>query len=237
MPELRAYPHQTSIANIHCQMPLWFQAIQGVDAEQSGIRYLPLCAALIIAVLGSGWAVTKVGYFQPFMLLGSILVSVGGGLLSTLDLDSGPAKWISFQILAGLGIGASTQQPVVAVESLLDEADATIGIAVVLFLQNLGPSIMVSVANTIFANSLVADVKALLPGLDAQGIATAGATDLRNNVAPQDMNTLLNVYNRALTRTFLVAAIMAAGSILGLAGIGLKRIPSSDTGSKDKEEY
>ncbi|KAK2616555.1 hypothetical protein QQS21_000598 [Conoideocrella luteorostrata] len=219
-------------------IPLWFQAVQDVTAEQSGVRYLPLCAALILTTLGSGWLVTKWGYFQPFMLAGTILVSVGAGLLSTINMTSGSSKWVTYQILAGLGIGASTQQPGVAVQCLLEEADATVGLAVVLFLQNLGPSVMISAANTIFANSLLNGIRRVLPGLDPRTIIESGATGLRQKVAPGDVDTLIGVYNTALTRTFIVAASMAAVSIFGLVGIGLQRIPSagSEKSTVDEEE-
>ncbi|KYK54409.1 major facilitator superfamily transporter [Drechmeria coniospora] len=217
-------------------IPLWFQAIQGVTAEQSGIRYLPLCLAFILAIFSSGWLVTKLGYFQPFMLAGTVLVSLGSGLLSTLRVSSGSNLWIPFQIIAGLGIGASTEQPSVATQSLLAEADAPIGVAVVLFCQNLGPATFISVANTIFARTLSTEIERRLPGLDPAIIRDSGATALHSKVAPDEVGVLLELYNEALTRTFLVAAVLAAASIVGLVGIGMQRIPTSkDDGPGDEE--
>lgn len=221
-------------ANTRCfKIPLWFQAIQGATPEQSGVCYLSLCGAFILAIFGSGWAVSNFGYFQPFMLVGTILVSIGAGLLSTLDPLSGPSKWVPYQIIAGLGIGASTEQPSVAAQSLLSETDAPIGVAVVLFCRNLGPAAIISVANTIFARTLSNEIERKLPGQTLlKSIAESGATKLREKVAAHDSDVLLEIYNKALTRTFLVAAVLSAASVVGLAGIGTQRIK---TESGDKE--
>ncbi len=45
---------------------------------------LPMLLGVIVAVLASGAAVSAVGYYAPFMVAGTVLMSVGAGLLSTL---------------------------------------------------------------------------------------------------------------------------------------------------------
>ncbi|KJZ69116.1 hypothetical protein HIM_11495 [Hirsutella minnesotensis 3608] len=219
-------------------IPLWFQAVQGVSAEQSGVRYLPLCIAFIAAIFSGGWIVTKLGYVQPFMLAGTVLVSIGSGLLSTLQASSGAGKWIPFQIIAGLGIGASTEQPSVAVQSFLAEEDAPIGVALVLFFRNLGPSIFISVANSVFAQTLASDLETLLPNVDTHLIISSGATAMRDLVDEKDLGSLLEAYNKGVTRAFVVAAALAAASVLGLPGMGTRRLQlePDDATPKDDEE-
>ncbi|TEA12278.1 Aspyridones efflux protein [Colletotrichum sidae] len=217
-------------------VPLWFQAIQGATPEESGVRYLALCLAFIFTIFLSGWAVTKLGYYQPFMLAGTILVSVGAGLLSTLKPSSGARYWIPFQVVAGLGIGASTQQAAVAVQTSLGESDVAIGVAVVLFFQCFGPTTAITVAQAVFASVLRSGVSSKLPGLDPKSIQESGATNLRNLVPEGEFETLLAIYNHAVTRTFIVAAVMAAISIVGVAGVGLKKIQSEDGTEKKDDE-
>lgn len=178
---------------------------------------------------------TKSGYFQPFMLAGTVLSSLGAGLLSTLTVSSGAEKWIWYQVIAGLGIGASTEQASVAVQQLLDQADAPIGLAVVLFCQNLGPATFVSVANSVLLRKLTTDIPKWLPGVDPKDVMRSGATELRRLVDPEDVPVLLDIYSNALTRTFVVAAAMAAASVVGFAGIGTQRIPTGDSGITDHD--
>ncbi|KAF4900349.1 Efflux pump aflT [Colletotrichum fructicola] len=217
-------------------VPLWFQAIQGVTPEQSGVRYLALCLAFILIIFMSGWGVTKTGYYQPFMLAGTVLIAVGAGLLSTLRVQSGAGQWISFQVIAGLGIGASTQQAAVAVQSTLTEGDVAIGVAVVLFFQCFGPTTAITIAQAVFSSDLASGISTKIPGVDPQKVQSAGATQLTSLVSPERLSLFLEVYNHAVTRTFLVAAAMAALSILGVAGVGLKKIPTEDSSGKTDEE-
>lgn len=205
-------------------MPLWFQAIQGVTPEQSGVRYLALCLAFILTIFMSGWGVTKTGYYQPFMLAGTVLIAVGAGLLSTLRVQSGAGQWISFQVIAGLGIGASTQQAAVAVQSTLAEGDIAIGVAVVLFFQCFGPTTAITIAQAVFSSDLASGISTKIPGVDFRTVQGAGATQLVGLASDQEFGILMNVYNHALTRAFLVAAAMAAASVIGVIGIGLSRI-------------
>jgi hypothetical protein len=53
--------------------------------------------------------VTKLGYFNPFLILGLVLTSIGCGLLTTLQIGSGEGAWIGYQIICGLGFGLVVQ--------------------------------------------------------------------------------------------------------------------------------
>ncbi|KAM7199143.1 major facilitator superfamily transporter [Rhypophila sp. PSN 637] len=198
--------------------------IQEASPSEAGVRHLALCVPFAIAILGSGWLVSKFGYVQPFMLIGTVLVSMAGGLLSTLKPDSGAVLWITFQIIAGIGIGTSTEQPAIAVQALVEESDAPLGIAAVLFCQNLGPTVALSIANSIFMTGMTRDIPSVFPGLDAKAIVASGATELRNLVPVEDVPVLVEIYNQSLTRVFVLAAAFAAGSVIGILGSGWKRI-------------
>lgn len=86
-------------------LPIWFQAIKGVTATKSGIMSLPLILGLVIVSIIGGALITIFGYYTPFMILSSILMSIGAGLLTTLKTDSGHGKWIGYQAMTGFGVG------------------------------------------------------------------------------------------------------------------------------------
>lgn len=208
-------------------MPLWFQAVEGVSAEDSGIRYLPLVLSLVMTIFLGGWAVTKVGYFQPFMLLGTALLATGAGLLSTLVPSSGKGRWIPYQILAGLGIGVATQQAVVAIQAILSGDDVNIGIALAIFTQCFGPTIFITVSQAVFEGTLTSGLNNHLPGLISPSqIKNLGATQLRDLVSPIQLPILLEVYSYALSRTYLTASIMAALSAPLIFCMGWRKLPS-----------
>jgi MFS family permease len=79
-------------------LPIWFQVIQGKSPEESGLSLIPLLLSVIFAVIASGIFVSAVRYYMSPMLLGSALVIVGAGLISTWSIEVGPARWIGFQV-------------------------------------------------------------------------------------------------------------------------------------------
>ncbi|QUC23421.1 uncharacterized protein UV8b_07662 [Ustilaginoidea virens] len=197
-------------------LPLWFQAVQGATAIQSGTKNLPLLLSLVIISLVSGGLVSTFGYYAPFMLMSTILMSVGAGMLSTFTVDASPAHWIGYQVLFGVGVGMGMQQTMVAVQASLSGSDVAIGSAIVIFAQTLGGALFICVAQNVFQNKLVSNIAAAhIAGLDPIKIVSIGATDIRTLVPKEFMPVVLGAYNDAVTNTFYVSAAVASLSIVG----------------------
>ncbi|KAK6822240.1 hypothetical protein RU639_006918 [Aspergillus parasiticus] len=191
-------------------LPIWFQAIKGVTATRSGIMNLPLLLPMIVSSIAAGACVTMVGYYTPFMIATPILMSIGGGLLSTLKVDSGDAAWIGYQILFGIGVGLGMQQPMIVVQAALPIADVPTATAIVMFTQTLGGALFVSVAQNVFQNQLRKNILARAPEVDIAKVVGAGATMLRQAVSKDILPTVLESYNDAITQTFYAAVAIGA---------------------------
>ena len=79
--------------------------------------------AVSLAVIVSSGSVTFTGIATPLLILGSVLATIGAGLLYTLDIGTGSAHWIGYQVLAGLGWGAGFQIPIIVGQGTADPAD------------------------------------------------------------------------------------------------------------------
>ncbi|KAL8860214.1 MAG: hypothetical protein Q9198_010590, partial [Flavoplaca austrocitrina] len=107
------------------QLPIWFQAVKDVSATQSGVMNLPLIMAHVIAALFAGGLITYTGYYTPFMIISSILVSLGAGFITTFNPDTHlttltipkHSAWIGYQALFGLGSGLGMNQPLMAAQT------------------------------------------------------------------------------------------------------------------------
>lgn len=126
-------------------LPVWFQAVQEVPAFDSGIRTLPLLLTVAIAAILGGALVTALGYYAPIMLLGTVLMSVGAGLLTTLTPDATMGHWIGYQAIYGIGVGLGIQQPMIAVQTALDIKDIPTASCMIIFFQTMGGAIFISV--------------------------------------------------------------------------------------------
>ena len=90
-------------------LPLYFQAIKGSGATRSGVQILPLIVFGALSSLIGGIAISIVGYYTPFMILGMAGCTIGLGLMTMLGVDTTYAKVVGFQILTGVFMGANFQ--------------------------------------------------------------------------------------------------------------------------------
>lgn len=209
-------------------IPIWFQAIKGVSATESGIRNLPMIMALVIMSILSGIMVTVIGYYTPYMIASSIFMAIGAGLLSTLEVDTSHAKWIGYQVVYGFGVGFGMQQALIAAQTVLHIDDVPVGTSLIMFLQTLGGALFVSIAQNIFTNRLLSNLAAKVPSLDPSLVLQTGATNLKNAIIakydPGILSSVLIAYNKALQQTFYVSVAIAALSVIGSVGMEWKSV-------------
>lgn len=202
-------------------LPIWFQAVQGVSAIESGKRTLPMLVGNMVGTAVAGIAVTIIGYYAPFMIVATVLTCIGGGLLTLLNPSVSSASWIGYQALVGFGIGVGWQQPIVAVQAAVDMEDVPITTAILSFTQTIGGSLFVSVAQTAFSNKLVQDLRSRVPELDPSEVLKNGAADLSRR--PYLGRVILS-YSTGLRQTFIVAIAMAGLSIIGACFVEWRNI-------------
>jgi hypothetical protein len=165
-----------------------------------------------------GGSITALGPYVPFTWLGSAIFVVGSGMIYTLKVNSGAGMWIGYQILAGAGAGACVQIPFIAVQVVLSKKDMPSGNAVAIFFNSLGGAMAISVAQNIFSNTLIKEIPRYTNNIDPAVIIGAGATNIRAVTPPEQLAGVLEAYNIAVTRTFILpiacAGIAALCSLL-----------------------
>lgn len=186
----------------------------GNSAVESGIHLLPMVLSIVVASIATGIMTSRVGYYTPFLIVGICITALGAGLLNTLETNTSVGKWIGFQILYGVGLGASFQAPNMAAQTVLPRKDVSIGVSLMLFTNTLFGAIFVSVGQNVLDSQLtnrLADISSVSP----EQIQTAGVTGVLDITPPQDRAAVLGVYNDSLRICFEVALILACISIIG----------------------
>jgi hypothetical protein len=85
----------------------------------------------------SGASVTLLGYYTPFIIAGSVIMTIGCGLMELNTVDQADWRAYGFAIVAGAGIGLSFQNSVMAVQAVLPLSTVAIGNAIVMFSRTL----------------------------------------------------------------------------------------------------
>jgi hypothetical protein len=200
-------------------IPLWFQAIKDTTPVKSGIDTIPMVLGLVVMSILSGVIVGKVGYYTQFLYLGTVFMSIGAGLMTTLKADSGHQKWIPYQALLGFGVGMGMQQSNLAVQRCLPNRDVPVGTAVIFFFQTFGGALFMSVAQNTFITKFVSHL-AGIPGVNPAIVGSTGATALRQAVPHDSLPAVIDAYNYGVTQgPFFVSMITGCLSIFGAIGM------------------
>ncbi|KAL2786252.1 major facilitator superfamily domain-containing protein [Aspergillus keveii] len=212
---------------------IWFQVVKGDSATRAGLRTLPMVISLVVISVLAAVITQKIGYYVPSMLVAPVFCSIGSGLLSTLGPSSNHRYWIAYQVLFGLGVGCGFQTSTLAAQTVLPRADVPIGMSLMFFMQQLGGAILLAIDQNLLSTKLVGRLSRVA-GLDTQRIVNTGATDLRNVVPSDELETVVNAYNFALTRIFVLTAGIGAAAIIGALTIEWRSIKAN--GPKPKAE-
>lgn len=199
-------------------LPVYFQAVRGVDATQSGVRSLPLILGLTLLQIVTGVLIGEIGIYVPFMVAGGIISTVASGLLLTLHENSGHSVWIGYQALAGIGLGLCFTVPIIIVQAAVEYEDVSTATAVVLFFQSLGGALILSAGQSLFQNFLLSTLRSTNPDLNPAIVLNVGATDVQQSFSPMQLVGINKAYMKGLHSAFTLA-IPAAGIATLLAGM------------------
>lgn len=213
-------------------LPIWFQSITGVSAVDSGIRMLPLMLSMVLASILNGITVHKVGYYTPSAIVGACIMSIGAGLLTTLELDTNAGRWVGYQILYGFGMGMCFQASNLAAQTVLPTRDVPIGASLMFFMQLLGAAVFIPVGQYILLTQLAHKLDGVA-GLDIHAISTSGATSLSSSVPEHLRHTVLLAYNAALRDVFRLGLAMTCLILLGIAGLEFKSVKKEAKATRD----
>lgn len=218
-------------------MPIWFQAIFGFSAIQSGVAMIPYFVFNALFSLFSGIFVSRVGYVVPPAVLGSAIGTVGCGLFTLFRPDVSTAVWVGFQIVASAGFGMAIQQGFTAVQTVLEQDDVAIGTASVVASQSLGGAIFISVGNSVFQARLNALVtRDGLDGFSVKEIIDAGATAFRTMVPADQLPPLVSDYNEAIVTVFLVAIPLGGLACLACCFLEWKSVKTTRDDFQEEEK-
>lgn len=191
-----------------------------MTALKSGIQILPTTLGTVLFSVISGILVAKLGYYIPVMISGAVLV-IGANIVATLHVHSPAAQYIGYQFILGAGAGLGVQQAHTAAQRVLNHEDVPTGAVILIFSQILGGTIWTSVAERIFTNQLVKNLRREVEGLDAQDVIDAGATGLRQLLGKNsaELEVVLEVYNEAVMDVFLLGGALAAAMLVVSFGV------------------
>ncbi|KAL7795141.1 major facilitator superfamily domain-containing protein [Trichoderma ceciliae] len=201
-------------------IPIYFQSVHGTSPTMSGVRNLPFIIAVSFSTVASGALVSATGYYQPLLLGGTSIATIGAGLLYTMDINTSTGKWIGYQIIAGAGWGTAFQIPMIAVQALAAPRDLGPATGMLLFFQGLGGAFLVSGAQSAFINTMIRNVLKHAPQVSEATLVLTGATEIRNKFPLDQQPFVIDGYTAGLKVVF--AMCVACTGVATLIGLGMR---------------
>ena len=214
----------------------YFQFARGMSPTQAGLMSIAMVGGLLVSSITTGRIISNTGIWKRWLLGGMSLVVVGFVLLSTIDAETNLVLVGFFMALVGLGLGATMQNLVLAVQNQTALADMGAASSVVSFFRSLGGSIGVSALGAILATQVGSTVR---DGLDEMGIpatnsAAGGGSIPDISALPTPIADLYeHAYGSATGHIFMVAVPFAIIALVCVTFI--KEVPlrtSVDGGGK-----
>jgi EmrB/QacA subfamily drug resistance transporter len=187
----------------------YMQIARGKSPTEAGLLSIPMVVGLFLASTIVGRLVTRTGRYKRFMLLGTLLLTAGLGLMGTMDERTNLLEVAAFMLILGAGVGMVMQNLVLVVQNAVRQEDLGAGSSLIAFFRSLGGAIGVSALGALLAHHARTSIT---EGLAAQGIDAAGlgggaarVPDVGALPAPI-AHIVEHAYGTGIAEMFLVAA-------------------------------
>ncbi|KAK5626610.1 hypothetical protein RRF57_002325 [Xylaria bambusicola] len=195
-------------------LPIYFQAIRGSSPIISGVQNLPYILSAMAGALGGGIFISATGQSTVLMIVGNAFGILGCGLCYTFDVHTSIGKWIGYEIIAGFGLGASLQIPVIVGQVSVESADLSSATAIMLCFQTLGGAFWVAASQAVLVNTLLLSLPSAAPGVDPKLVLATGAGQLRDVFTKAELSGILLAYLEGIRATFILSATVVAAAFV-----------------------
>src|SRR3984893_18340614 len=150
----------------------YLQVVQGNDAQGTGLRLLPLIAAMMVGAGSSAWLSKRLG--SKIMVAGGMFgIAVGMLLLSRAGVDTGFGLVAVALAVVGISIAFTMIPALDAILGALPAGETGAGSALTRAIQNVGASLGVAVMGSILNSAYQAHLVGQLTGLPAAARSAA----------------------------------------------------------------
>jgi EmrB/QacA subfamily drug resistance transporter len=205
----------------------YFQLARGMSPTEAGLMSVAMVGGLLVSSIVTGRIISSTGLWKRYLVGGMVLVIAGLGLLSTIDEKTPLVLVGGFMAVLGLGLGATMQNLVLAVQNNTAQSDMGAASSVVAFFRSLGGSIGVSALGAALGHQ-VSDT--VTRGLARMGVAADAAGDSHAipdlSTLPEPVRALVeHAFGAATGHIFLIAtpfAVLALVCVLAIREVPLR---------------
>jgi EmrB/QacA subfamily drug resistance transporter len=226
-------------------LSVYLQFVAGYSPTGAGLAILPMMIGVGPAAMITGIAISKLGKYKPFPIVGLAIAVVGMFLLSRLGVNTSAVERGLFMFILGLGLGMTMPVLTLAVQNALPFKDIGTGTSSNLFFRNMGQSFGTAIFGAILSNRLADYLRHDLPSsISGQMTSSGGGTSLSRSALQQasaqaeqhGFHGLFDIVVRDFTSAMSVVFMTAAGImvIAWVLSFFLKQVELRKAGAPSK---
>ncbi|MDN3270680.1 MDR family MFS transporter [Streptomyces sp. MA15] len=219
----------------------YFQVSLGKSPTVAGLMSLPMILGLLVSSTVAGQVISRTGVWKRYLVAGAVFMTLGLGLLATIDADTSFTLLSVYMAVLGVGVGMLMQNLVLAAQNDVPASELGAATSVLSFFRSMGGTIGTSVLGAILANRVASE---MTKGLDAAGIPSGGDGGGSGEGSVPDMSTLPeplrqiveHAYGVATADLFLIATPCALLALLTVVFIKEKPLKTTSGMERLAEE-
>ncbi|KAF4971947.1 hypothetical protein FZEAL_9717 [Fusarium zealandicum] len=199
-------------------IPLRIQVVSGKSALVGGVMLLPMLGTVAFGSILAGKINSAKNYFFETLVAGSILMTIGCGLLTTLAHAPDDAKLLGFITFCGLGFGLT-----VAASTMMSTVEAPIrdyapAQGILSQLRLLGGSLGIATSSVLLNQRISKRLTGILSPLE---LATIGGPD--SHLSESQWAAVRYTYSESFKAGMTVAACISALGVVSTIGVYRKQ--------------
>ncbi|HWN25588.1 MAG TPA: MFS transporter [Actinomycetospora sp.] len=209
----------------------FFQLARGASATEAGLLTLPMIAGLFLASTIVGQLITRYGRWKPYLVGGGVLLTLGllgEGLVVSATV---PYPLLAvFMAMVGIGVGATQQNLVLAVQNQVAMSEMGAASSTVAFFRSLGGAAGVAALGALLSTQVTSSISDGLSrlGIPASATSSSGGQVPDLAVLPAPVRTVIETaYGDSIATLFLVAAPLALIALVAI--VLLREVPLRHT--------
>lgn len=209
-------------------LPQFFQLGRGFTATQAGLLMLPFIAANFAGSTVSGRLIARTGRVKLFPMIGMTLSAVSAAVMAWQVLDQPAYALWPAMVVAGIGIGFTSQVLILAAQATVEKRDLGIATSSISFFRTLGGTISTAAFGAIITRRFTDTLPGTLADhrVPADQVPPGGADSalsdpesLRHYAAPL-RHAFEDAYAHGMSAIYLVVVPCV---LLGLAATAVMR--------------
>jgi EmrB/QacA subfamily drug resistance transporter len=197
----------------------YLQIARGESPTASGLLTLPMVIGTMLAATLVGRVIARTGLYKRWMLLGSVLLTIGLVLMGTIDESTSFVELGAFMAVLGAGVGMMMQNLVLVVQNAVAVTVTGAATALVAFFRSLAGATGVAALGAVLASRTSSEIADGLAahGIDPAAAASGGALPRISELPPAVQGVVEHAYGVGVAEIFLVAAPFGLLALLAVA--------------------